>query len=138
MLPMPHLSASHQALTVLLVEPSPMLAERLLRLVMSRHGVAAALASSVDEAITQLRIGRFALVAVDLDAARDPDLSGVRRLRATAPGSHFMVLTADPDPETLAACRDLGADTVLPLAHGLRRVVAVLDELLAARGLQLA
>jgi DNA-binding response OmpR family regulator len=121
--PCPH------ALTVLLVESSPMLAERLLRLVTSRHGVAAASARSRDEALAQLRASRFALVVADIDIDDASDLSGLRRLRGAAAGSRFVVLTTDADPETDDACRDIGADAVVALPGGIRRLLAVVDEL---------
>jgi DNA-binding response OmpR family regulator len=122
-----------QALTVLFVERSSVLGERLVRLVLGRRGVAVALATSVDEALTQLRTSRFELVVVDLDAGPRGGLSELRRLRGAATGSHLVILTADSDPETVAACRGLGAEAVVPLASAGGGLMLIVDELLERR-----
>jgi DNA-binding NarL/FixJ family response regulator len=126
-------SARTPAITVLVVESSPILAERVLRLVASRPGVAGRLATTLDAATAQLRRRRFNAVAVDLQVARGQDLCRVRGLRAAAGEARFVVLTTDPDPETSAACLAMGADAVVPLTSGGCRLAAILDELVAQR-----
>jgi CheY-like chemotaxis protein len=103
------------ALSILWVEPSHILAERLVRLAVSRPGIVTTVATSLDDALAKLRDWKFDVVAVDVvDPARRADLDSLRVLRSAAPESKLVALTADLEPETSEACRTLGADELVP------------------------
>jgi len=95
------------------------LAERLVRLVLKRPGVAVAVAAGQGAAMAQLRDRRFDVVVVDVDLPRWPHLDSLGSLRAASPASLLVALTSDPEPETIAACREAGADVILSLSTDL-------------------
>jgi DNA-binding NarL/FixJ family response regulator len=117
------------AVTVLVVEGSPVLGERLNRLASDQPGVAAAVAVSLDHALTHLRTCSFDVLLVDVvDPTRWPDLKALRQLRIIAPHATLIALAADGEPETVEACRSLGADQIVPLDAGMSELTGLLAD----------
>jgi DNA-binding NarL/FixJ family response regulator len=119
-------AALPQALCCLVLEPSPLLRERLLWLALEHPGVAAATASTLEEALQHLRACRFDTLLVDVAPERWPALTDLLRLRAAAPDALLVALAPDDEPETVEACRAVGVDRVVSLAKDLSDLQALL------------
>ncbi len=115
-----------RAPSLLVVETSPLLAERLARLARACGGVTIAVAESGAAALSQLRTASFDVVVVDVDGLRWPDLPELGEMRAARPDALLMALTADFERETVSACRARGAELVLDLNGDLEELSGVL------------
>ena len=130
----PSKGRSRPPLSVLWVETSPLLAERLIRLALSRAGVAAAVATSTSDALAVLGSFAFDVVAVDVvDPTRWPDAGRLSALRSAAPLATLVALTADDEPETIQAFRALGADALVSLDGRMTALEDLLSELVRER-----
>jgi DNA-binding NarL/FixJ family response regulator len=120
-----------RGLTVLVVEGSPVLRDRLVWLVADVPGVrAAAGVAGVVAAVASLEAEPTDAILVDADDAGWPDLDALRALRRAAPGALVAVLSADRCDELCARCAAAGADLCLS-RDDLSRLDAVLRGLAA-------
>ena len=134
-LPSPLAYADGRPAQVLIVEDSPAIVERLVRIV-SRPGrlrLAACVATEAD-ALEACNGNLFDLAIVDLHLAEGTGFPVVRRLRATRTGwPYVVVLTSHAFPALEAAALRAGADLFLDKGRQFDRIERIVDALAAAR-----
>ncbi len=110
-------------ITVLVVEPAPLLAARLFRIALLCENLDVALAEGFAAAVARLQADPFDVVIVDVDTMAWPALRELDALRGAAPGALLVAVTCEADPEISLACRARGADRVLDLHAVLAELV---------------
>jgi CheY-like chemotaxis protein len=103
-------------MSVLLVDDTAMNRE-LVRLMLGALNVQITEAASGAEAIQAAQARPFDLILMDIRMPEIDGLEATRRIRAARgpnQGTKIVALTADVEPENLAACHAAGIDGVLP------------------------
>jgi DNA-binding NarL/FixJ family response regulator len=121
--------ARDPALSVLLVEPSDALRERLARLLSEIDGVHVREADWVPAALIALRDARIDVVVLDVDPGGGGGVDAILRFRTEAPHALIVALGSDDAPEMAARCFALGANYYFVTAREfmrLRDVVAAM------------
>jgi hypothetical protein len=114
---------SDSPITVLVIEPVPLLAARLLRIALLCETMDVSLAEGFAPGSARLRDYPYDVVIVDVDTMSWPGLRELEELRAAAPGALLVAVTSEADPETSLACRARGADRILDLRAVLAELV---------------
>ncbi|MBL8279663.1 MAG: CHASE domain-containing protein [Pelomonas sp.] len=119
---------------LLYIEDNPLNAEVMRGILEQRPGIELELAPTVEAGLRALRERPPALLLLDWQL---PDGDGLQVLRRLAEGGRpppVVVVSANAQPEQIAAARAAGARHYLTKPLDVRELLALVDELLAARG----
>jgi DNA-binding NarL/FixJ family response regulator len=117
-------------LTVLLVEKSEVLRDRLLALLRSIPGTSVVDTDGAAGALAFLGRHQADVAVLDIDLPGWPDLEDLARVRLAMGSATVIVLASDPSPESVAFCRRVGADFVFHTHSEFYRIGDVLLQLL--------
>jgi DNA-binding NarL/FixJ family response regulator len=120
--------------TVLLVEGSAVLRERLARLLAEVPGLAVAEAGSAAEAVAWLTRQGADAVVVDVDLAGAADPGALQLVRRAAPRALLIAIGAEDSRELVEFCRGAGADHFFRTHTESRQIGEVLRALLVRLG----
>jgi DNA-binding NtrC family response regulator len=105
-----------------------------LSMILLRYGFTVALASTVEQALEQIRTQKFDLLLCDLNIHRENDgYDVIRVMRQVNPDCVTIVLTGYPAEESALQGVELGIDDYIAKPANADALVAILAEKLAAR-----
>ncbi len=100
--------------------------------ILRSEGYDVATASDGLEAVELARARRFDLILLDLIMPRQDGLAALREIRAVAPDSRVVILSAYIEPDREAEAYRLGAVGVLAKPPDLKKLLRFIDELTRA------
>ena len=117
-------------ISVLVVEDSALIRERLCRMLSAKDGVhVVGEAAGVHEALRLFAACQPDAVVLDLQLPDGCGIDVLRKIKRDAPGCVVVVLTSHSGKEWRAACLDLGADHFLEKAREFERLGETLTQL---------
>jgi len=130
----PSRASAPAPVSVLVVEGSTVLRDRLLWLVAEVDGVStAAGAATPEQGLGRIAAAPVDAILVDADVATGPALAELGALRRAAPDALLVVLASEPGPELRERCAAMGADECLSFSAELPRLDELLRLLVASR-----
>lgn len=117
---------------ILLVDDEPTV-RRLLTRFLTRLGYEIESAGCVDDALVLIRPGRFDLVLTDLRLPGASGLDLLVEIRARAPGTRMILMSADADVHAASMAIDLGVDQLIVKPFELDDLRARVDESISRR-----
>jgi two-component system, sensor histidine kinase RpfC len=116
-----------------LIATSSLPNRRIIASFLGRAGHTASLAGSADEARGLLNEQDVDVLLLDLTGAPGADYEAARHCRRARPALTIVALTADPPEEAARRAQEIGLDMVIPKPIEPRRLIAAIEEVMAAQ-----